>query len=253
MPKTDLNLSLPVMNAAGFLGFAPDLRGSVDLNVMGAFVTNPISLEPRSPAHNRCCLAYPGGFLLHTGHPNMGFRSILRKYAARWGRSPIHVIVHILALRVDEVAWMVHQLEAVPGVMAVELGLPPGGERALARDLVQAAQGELPVIAHPPLEEVKELAPTLSQAGAAGISLGPPRGVLPLADGKSVSGRLYGPAIFPQVLAVSHSLVDEGLSVIAAGGIYSTVEIDALLSAGAKAVQLDGILWRRGFDIGGGK
>jgi len=57
-------------------------------------------------------------------------------------------------------------------------------------------------------------------------------------------GRLYGPAIFPQALEATNDLVERGIPVVAAGGIYSSTQIDAMLAAGARAVQLDTWLWR---------
>ena len=74
-PKYDLEISPPLMNAAGSLGFAPEPSGLVDYSRLGAFVTNPISLRKRTPANSRACLSYPGGLLLHSGYPNPGFQS----------------------------------------------------------------------------------------------------------------------------------------------------------------------------------
>ena len=45
--KTDLNLASPLMNAAGALGFAPPSHGSLEHLNMGAFITNPVSLQER--------------------------------------------------------------------------------------------------------------------------------------------------------------------------------------------------------------
>ena len=50
-------LTPPLMNAAGSLGFAPDMRTPVDMSKLGAFITNPISLGPRSPAQGK---RFPG-------------------------------------------------------------------------------------------------------------------------------------------------------------------------------------------------
>ena len=50
MPKFDLDLKTPIMNAAGSLGFVLDPNAPIDLSQMGAFVTNPISLSKRTPA-----------------------------------------------------------------------------------------------------------------------------------------------------------------------------------------------------------
>src|SRR4030043_761294 len=97
MSKHDLAIDPPLMNAAGSLGFSPDLYSPMDWSRMGAFVTNPISLMPRTPARGKRFIAYPGGFLLHTGFPNPGLSHVLRRYAAQWSRSTIQGMVHPLA------------------------------------------------------------------------------------------------------------------------------------------------------------
>jgi dihydroorotate dehydrogenase (NAD+) catalytic subunit len=249
--KYDLVFDPPLMNAAGSLGFAPAAHGTVDLAPMGAFVTNPISLEPRSPAQGRRFISYPGGFLLHTGYPNPGMRTALRRYAAGWARSPCPVIVHLLCRRADEVARLVGRLEGSPGVVGLELGLPPDVSEAEAIAMIQAAAGELPVIARLPLERAAGLAEAImrqktEESMLAAFSLGPPRGVLPIVGSGLVRGRLYGPAIFPLALAALQEVRKMGLPVIGAGGIYDHGQVESMLEAGALAVQVDAVLWRGG-------
>src|SRR5215510_6411956 len=123
--KRDLYFSKPMMNAAGTLGFAPDPRAGVDLAAFGAFVTNPLSLRPRRPAAKPELLEYPGGFLLHTGLPNPGFQAGLKRYSAKWSRSDLPIIVHLMADRPEETQNMVRMLETQENVMAVELGFAP--------------------------------------------------------------------------------------------------------------------------------
>lgn len=236
------------MNAAGTLGFAPDPRLHGELGQLGAFLTNPVSLTPRTPAHGVRYLTYPGGFLLHTGYPNPGLEAVLRRCVPRWERSPMPVIVHLLGQGIDDLASMALRLEVVPGVMGVELGFPKDADRELVRAFVQAVCGELPVIARLPVDQAAELAPVAMAAGAIAVSLGSPRGALPLPGGRLVEGRLYGPALFPQALAAVRSLTQAGVPVIGAGGVYSQAQTEAMLAAGALAVQLDAVLWRGNFN-----
>jgi dihydroorotate dehydrogenase (NAD+) catalytic subunit len=250
MPKYDLSLQPPLMSAAGSLGFAPDPYGRVDLRSLGAFITNPVSRLPRAPAQERRCVPYSGGFLLHTGWPNPGLKTVIRRFSARWGRSPVPVWVHLIALHPDEVYEMVGRLERVEGVMGVEVGLPPEADVGQAIDFARAAVGELPVLLRLPFERAAELAGALKTvpAGAdlAAVSLAPPRGALYALPGNRTHGRLYGPGIFPFVLPVVASIAKAGIPVVAAGGVYRRSEVQALLSAGAIAVQLDSVLWRGG-------
>ena len=250
MAKFDLSFSRPLMNAAGTLGFAPDPRLPVDLSQLGAFLTNPVSLAPRTPAHSRRCLPCPGGFLLHTGYPNPGLSAVIKRYAQRWTRSPLPIIVHLLGQGVDDLRSMARRLESMPGVGGLELGFPKEVDGALVSAFTGAACGELPVIARLPLDQAARLAPFALEAGAAAVSLGAPRGALPLPEGGLAQGRLVGPALFPQAMAAVHSLVQAGIAVIAAGGVYSPAQAQAMLQAGALAVQLDAALWRGGLLLG---
>ncbi len=244
MYRQDLYLDTPWMNAAGMLGFAPPARWPVP-EPMGAFVTNPVSLGARTPAAERGLFAYPGGALLHSGLPNPGLSRVLRRYGERWGQSGLPVWVHLIGTNPDEIHQMVERLEGREGIMAVELGLPPDAHGDAALAFVEAAYGELPVVVHLPLTAAGE--PWLSELpglGVRALSLGAPRGSLPAASGGLVSGRMYGAALFPLMMAAIQSTRRLGLPVIAGAGIYRRQDAQALRDAGAWAVQLDTVLWR---------
>lgn len=231
------------MNAAGSLGFVPESSSPVGKDRLGAFITNPISLRSRTPARRRTCQSYPGGFLLHSGYPNPGLGAAIRRYKLRWARSSIPIIVHLLAENVESVSRMVPRLEGLEGVMGIELGLPPEVELQMAEELVNAAVGELPLIVRLPVDRAGVYAQSLVDSAITAISLGPPRGVLIDALGQTVRGRLYGPAIFPLAFGCVQEVIAAGVSVIAAGGVYEQVQVEALLEAGAIGVQLDAVLW----------
>jgi dihydroorotate dehydrogenase (NAD+) catalytic subunit len=156
-----------------------------------------------------------------------------------------------MADRPEETQKMVRALEDAENIMAVELGFAP----LLADDILlltlEMCVGELPLIFSLPSEQVLSLGPRLMQDGAAAISLAPPRGALPdLTPGPSpkrrggiIEGRLFGPALFPQHLEIAASAAKLGLPIIAAGGVYSKENADAMISVGALAVQIDTKLW----------
>jgi dihydroorotate dehydrogenase (NAD+) catalytic subunit len=246
MSKHDLTINPPLMNAAGSLGFSPDLYNAVDWSKLGAFVTNPVSLAPRTPAHGRRFIEFPGGFLLHTGYPNPGITQVLRHYARHWCRSPIPVIVHLLAENPEEVAKMTHWLEQVEGVSGLEVGVDRDASFDMVTALTQGAYGEYPVIIRLPMERAIELAPAAIKAEADAVSIAPPRGIYPSRDGELVKGRLYGPAILPLALRTVHELNKLSIHPIGAGGVYAQAYVNALIAAGALAVQLDSALWRAG-------
>jgi len=243
MPKRDLYFPKPLINAPGMLGNAPNFRDSLPWSDFGAFVTNPISLHPRLPAAAPDVINYPGGILLHTGMPNPGFRSTLKNFSGHWARSHLPVIVHLMADRPEETVTMVRSLEGLENVIAVELGFAPKLADDIIFLVITMCVGELPLVVSLPALQVLSLGPRLMDAGAAAVSIAAPRGILPGRDGSLVSGRLYGPSLFPQSLETVHSAARLGLPVIASGGIGSRKNSSKMLEAGALALQLDTVLW----------
>lgn len=242
MSKRGLDFQKPLMNAAGTLGFAPDARFPLNWGEFGAFVTNPLSLRPRRPAVEPALVEHPGGFLLHSGLPNPGFSQTLKRYAAKWARSSLPIIVHLMADRPEETQRMTRQLENVENVMGVELGFAP----LLADDIillaVEMSAGELPLIVNLPWEQVLRLGPQVLAVGAEAVSLALPRGMV-----EQVKGRLFGPGLFAQSMLLVHEAARAGIPLIGGCGVYSKENASAMLAAGALAVQVDTVLWRGDF------
>jgi dihydroorotate dehydrogenase (NAD+) catalytic subunit len=243
--KRDLVIDPPLMNASGMLGFADEARKHLDFHRMGAFVTNTVSLSARTPANPPRVLPYPGGFLLHTGHPNPGLSRTISRYQQTWRDMPIPVIVNLLALSVEEAAGMVQSLEGLENVMAVELLVRAEPMHEAQALIAAASSGELPVIARAPLTATVELIQCLQEAGAHAVSLGPPRGSLPGPNGEHISGRLYGAAFLAlgiEALQRIHPHVS--LPLLVGCGITTQEELRRVVAAGAAGVQMDYQLWR---------
>jgi dihydroorotate dehydrogenase (NAD+) catalytic subunit len=246
--KRDLVLPQPLVNASGTLGFAPDPRMPA-LAQLGAFITNPISTRPRKPAAKRDYLPFQGGFLLHSGLPNPGIHQVIRRYRRRWAAADLPIIVHVLVESPNTLVEMVRKLEGLDNILAIELGLPPACDPAGLSAIMATGAGELPLIPCLGPEQVALLLDTLIDLGPAAVHLVEPRGALPNVGGQMVSGRLYGPAIFPFMLKAAQELVAAGLCVIANGGIVARWQVDALMATGVMAVGLGSVLW--GIDLDG--
>jgi dihydroorotate dehydrogenase (NAD+) catalytic subunit len=241
--KRDLYFGKPLMNAAGTLGFAPDPRTGISLDLFGAFVTNPISLRPRLPTPQPALIEYPGGFLLHTGLPNPGLSAVIKAQTSRWDHADLPIIVHLMADRPEETSHMVQMLEGIENVMAVELGFAP----LLANDILlltlEMCLRELPLIFSLPAEQILSLGPRLIQGGASAISVASSRGAMTTDTGKLTTGRLHGQSLFPRSLEIVYSATQIGLPIIGAGGVWTVKDVADMLSAGAMAVQMDASLW----------
>ena len=244
MSKTELYLDKPMLNAPGSLGFSPDLKGPIDFSIFGAFVTNPVSWEPRYPASGTRYLPFPGGFLVHTGHPNPGLRTVIQQHARRWANSPLPIIIHLLAQDAYVVEKMVRHLEGLDGIVGVAISLPPEIDVDSAYTLTTAALGELAVIIQLPFERARLLAEKLESLGINAFSIAPPRGILQDSDGFLVTGRYYGPSIFPLALNCVKNIIPIGIPIIGGGGIYTKKDLEIMLDTGAIGVFVDTVLWR---------
>lgn len=242
--KRDLVLSQPFVNASGTLGFVPDLRAQPAISRLGAFITNPISRRTRQPAANRAYLPFPGGFLLHSGHPNPGITRTIARFGRRWAGAPLPVIVHLLVESPGTLTEMIHKLEGLDNIVAVELGLPPGCDPDMLSAVIAAGAGEIPLIPCLSPEQVPTLLDTLEDLQPTALHLVEPRGALPGPGGEIVTGRLFGPAVFPVMLAAAQMLINAGLRMIANGGVHAPWQVDALMKAGVMAVGLGSVLWR---------
>lgn len=231
------------MNASGFGGYIP--QHNTDESIpMGGFVTNPVSLLPRSPSLTRSAIPYPGGIMLHTGSPNPGIKNVLKTYAKKWTNLSLPLWVHLLASTPFEVQTMVRQIEETQCVSAVELGLPFDVSVKSQYELIEAAMGELPFFVCVPLDRAEPaLIEKIASLGADGVVISAPRGMM-MQDGKCRQGRLYGPALHPQMLAALHRLRGYNLPLIAGCGIFSIEQGDAALKAGAVALQIDAWMWK---------
>ena len=238
-----LEFKSPWMNAAGSLGFAPDPHGP-SREEFGAFITNPISFHPRRATSGTRMVRFPGGVLLHTGHPNPGLSKTIKEYARAWERSDQPIVVHMLGNDGVELRKSVLRLEELENIMAVEIGFPPEIQEGELINTIRAARGEIPLIVQLPLHRAVELGEVVTQAGAAAVSLGPPRGTLADKNGQLVNGRLFGPALFPQGMMAVQGLVAVKVPVIGGGGVENKTQGELMLAAGALAVQFDIGLWK---------
>jgi dihydroorotate dehydrogenase len=242
--KRDLVLEKPLVNAPGTLGFVPDLHRLPALSQFGAFVTAPISYRARKPAANRCCLPFPGGFLLHSGLQNPGIHQAIARFGRRWAAAPLPVMVTLLVETPETLARMLQSLERLENLMGVILGLPPETSAEFLEEIMTAAAGELPVVPSLSPEQIPVLLAPLRSLEPAAVHLSAPRGTLPGPEGGWVSGRVYGPATYPLMLQAARTLVEAGLRVVAQGGIYSRAQMRAFLDLGTAAVAVGPALWQ---------
>jgi dihydroorotate dehydrogenase (NAD+) catalytic subunit len=246
--KNTLILDTPVMPAAGVFGFGDLYRDLINVEKLGALVTNPVTYQPWQPPAGTRVIPLDAGMLVHTGLSNPGLSKVLAKYRGLWKGLPLPVIVHLVADTREHVAKSASRLDAEDAVDALELGLNDDVSVQDASDFVRAAvqRTEKPVLVRVPLQSAHEMAEAAADNGAgAVVACAPPRGTArDMYSGRLVSGRIYGPLVKPVVLRVVGQLTRRlDIPVIGAGGIHSADDARDYMEAGARAVQVDTVTW----------
>jgi dihydroorotate dehydrogenase (NAD+) catalytic subunit len=244
--KTGLTLAGPVLAGGGAMGFADECAGLIDFSKLGAFITNPITYRPRTPAEGVRVVPVAGGTLVHTGLPNPGLSAALRDYERKWARLGCPLVLHLAATTPGETITAVERLERIDTVAGIELGFrddaPLAEVEPILRDCVQRARQ--PIIASLPQARAAVFARLAHKLGAQAVTVAaPPRGMA-WVNGELVKGRLYGASLLPHTLRLIdeiHSLVP--LPIIGAGGIHTQADVDAVLEAGAVAAMVDSAVW----------
>jgi dihydroorotate dehydrogenase (NAD+) catalytic subunit len=247
--KNTLTVQSPVMGAAGMMGYGSAYANFLNLDMLGAFVTNPITYQEWSPARSTRVVPLDAGVLVHTGLPNPGVKKIIKEQRQVWAALPIPLIVHLVGTTADDVRRAIAMLDEIDAVAAIELGLNDDIAPKDAEELVSVAvkNTEKPLLTRLPLFQVFELAERCADAGAGALVVAaPPRGTArDPRTGRLVSGRIYGPLVKPQVLRIVGVLCQQltDIPVIGAGGIHTPQDARDYLDAGATAVQVDAVIW----------
>jgi dihydroorotate dehydrogenase len=244
MTKRELLMKSPLMNAAGFLGFMPDTSRAEIMNVLGGFITNHLTLHARQASTTRFIQSFPGGFFFHNGLPNLGLKTALQIYSKKWNKSTIPIILHIEITNPGETDAVLGLLDGEESIAGIELGFPEGWSQDQMIHCIQSMTSEQTVIACLTDIQFELISTRIAVLDLAGISLAPIRGIILDENGAKVSGRIYGPALYPQTLLRVTKILPFGIPVYASGGIISKDQAIRLLEFGVTAVQFDSEFWR---------
>ena len=243
--KRGLILKSPFIAESGCWGFTDEYSKLIDMHLLGAMITNPITINPRYPTRDVRMRQIETGIVLHTGLPNPGLSKALLTFGKKWNNFACPVIVHLAVDTPEQARECVYQLEEHDNVLAIELGFFHHEDPKHAADIVaNASKGSLPIIVKTPFENAETFAKLSEDSGAQAITAtAPARTTLP--DETSwFEGRMYGANTFGITLTLVRQLSQEiRLPIIAAGDINNNEQAKALLRAGAKAVQLGSIVW----------
>jgi dihydroorotate dehydrogenase (NAD+) catalytic subunit len=254
--KTGLALRAPFILGSGAVGWGEAWVPGIQPAWFGAFVTPPLTLQPRRGNTGPRLAEIPGGFILNTGDHNPGLRRVFRDDVERWDSLDLPVIVALSAAATDDWLRLGERLEEIM-VAGLEAHLPSGATPHEAGGwIANLKRGcQLPVLAKVRATLAGPVARACADAGADALVVAtPPRGAAPPADSDVsgagerpllVEGSIGGPAAFPFTLRALEAVaeLDLGLPIVAAGGITTREDVAWCRRLGADAVQLRSILW----------
>jgi len=247
--KHSLIVRSPVLPASGTFGFGDAYASLMNINKLGAVITNPLTHQPWSPARGTRVVPLPAGMLVHTGLPNPGVKKAVKEYNYLWQNIPVPVIAHLVGTNSEDVTRAIRHLEGADGIEGIEIGLTDEIAWDDAHDMVKQAtrNSEKPILVRVPMQSAYEMAHEMVDAGADSIVVAsPPRGTArDPRSGRLVSGRIYSPTIKPMILRLVGTLRQsiQDVPIIGCGGIHSIDDARDYLDAGAIAVQVDSATW----------
>lgn len=267
--RTDLaglNLSSPVLLAAGTAGVLDEMADAMDLARLGAIVTKSITREPRAGNATWRVVPLEVGMLNAIGLANPGIDGFLSDHAPRVGSIPTTIIGSIAGNAIDEYAHVARAFESIQQMPAVEVNVScpnvHGGtefatDPVALKDLVTTLRAELsstklfvklsPIAVGNP--SISEIARVAIEAGADAICLANtvPAMAIDVETRKprlaNITGGLSGPAVHPITLKLVHDVYknvarESKTPLVAIGGIAGWQDAAEFILAGATAVQL---------------
>jgi dihydroorotate dehydrogenase len=250
--KLGLVVANPILLGAGAIGYGEAVPRGLEVARLGAAVVGPILGTSRGGKEPPRLAHVNGGVVLDTGMQNRGVNNAIQQYARLWDKFPCPVVVQVAESHPLTLTKLLAKLAAVPAVQGIELLPPADVDAAQLGTLLRTAERacELPLWVKLPPAQAAALAPAACEAGAVGLVIGQPPRAGALREGpdgqpQPVSGALYGPLVFPPMLATLLQVVALQLpaALIAGGGIHTADQVRQCLSAGARAVQLDSAVW----------
>ncbi len=250
--KLGLVVTNCVLLGAGAIGYGEAIPKGLDVSRLGAAVVGPVLGASRGGAQPPRLAHVNGGIVLETGLQNRGVNNAIQQHGKRWSLLGCPVVVQVAESHPATLAKVVAKLALVAGVEGLELLPAPDIDAARLATLLHSAQRacELPLWVKLPPATAVSLAAAACEAGAVGLVLGqsPVGSALvarPGADAVAMTGLMYGPLLFPQVLTALSAVAAQQLpaALIACGGIHTVSQVRQALAAGARAVQIDSAVW----------
>jgi dihydroorotate dehydrogenase (NAD+) catalytic subunit len=254
-----LTLQNPVMTASGTFGYAAEFKSLIDLNRLGGVIVKGLSLEPAKGNPPPRIVETPCGMLNAIGLENVGLEAFIEKKIPFLSKLKVPVLANIYGHTVEAYAGLAERLNDQGALSGVEVniscpnvkagGVAFGTDPRMAYAVVHAVRrcykGYVLAKLSPNVTDVTQIAKSVQDAGADGISL------INTITGMAVdiysrkpkianiTGGLSGPAIRPVAVRMVWQVAQAvQIPVVGIGGIMSTQDALEFIIAGASAVQV---------------
>ena len=258
-----IQLTCPIIGAAGTCGYVDELADAVDLKHFGAITSKSITIEPRKGNSTWRILDMPVGMLNAIGLANVGLEQFLAVKLPQATDLPTKLFGSIAGGSIDDYVTIAACFDAEKTIAAIELnvscpntadGLVFGEDANVLKTLVTEVASVVqssPIFVKlsPNVGNITRLAAAAIDGGAHGLTL------INTVSGLSIdvanqsprlsvgSGGYSGPAIHPIALKIVHDVYhtvarDAGIPIIGLGGVTHWKDAAAMVLAGASAVGI---------------
>ncbi len=268
-----INFKNPVFLAAGIMGETGSALKRMAKNGAGALCTKSVGIERKEGHNNPTMVEVEGGFLNAMGLPNPGvyeYIEEIEKIKDDLKRMDVKLIGSIYGKDDKEFSKVAEIIEPYVDLIELNISCPHAGggygaqigqNPDLSYKVVSAVKDvvNIPVVAKltPNVVDIKEIAKTVVEAGADGVTaintLGPGMVIdintkKPVLGNKvgGMSGKAIKPIAIKNVYDI-YSVVD--VPIIGVGGITTGYDAIEFMMAGASAVQVGTGVYYRGYDI----
>lgn len=255
-----VDLDNPIIPASGTFGFGYEFAQIYDINCLGSLSFKGTTLEPRFGNATPRIAETPSGMLNAVGLQNPGLEKVIAEELPKL-RACFHkpIMANISGFSLDEYLTCAQALDKEEQVAWLEINIScpnvHGGGMAFGTCAASAAQvtkavkevttKPLIIKLSPNVTDIAEIAKSVEDAGADGISLvNTFLGMrIDLAKKKPLlankTGGLSGPAIFPLALRMVYQVYDAvKIPIVGMGGVSSAEDVIEMILAGATAVQI---------------
>ena len=258
-----VELSGPIVSAAGTGGSCTELADILDLRCLGAVTTKSITAESREGNQPYRVVDVPGGMLNAVGLTNKGVDAFIEQDVPKLASQPTVFIGSIAGHSIDDYVTVATAFEAVDSLPIVELNLScpnsssgrrfTDGPDELA-EVIRATRQVLPttkMLVKLPLlfETASDMASAAIEAGVDGLTMINTVPALSI-DVKTRrprlgygAGGLSGPAVHTPAVGMVRRVYedvtrDAGIPIIGLGGVQAWEHAAAFILAGATAVGI---------------